>query len=161
MNAPAKLAAFAAALAVLGGGSALAGGAIDPDRSEERENVTAGSHTETKKEAGGHGGAEKAAHPVRGLAVAENGLRVVVDDPELRRGRTETLRFRIVDERGDTVRDFDVEHEKRMHLIVARRDLSGFQHLHPQQSGDGSWSTDVRLDEAVKDAVADAGYEVV
>ena len=32
---------------------------------------------------------------------------------------------------GATVRDFDVEHEKRMHLIVARRDLTGFQHLHP------------------------------
>ena len=147
MNAPAKLAAFAAALAVLGAGGALAGAAIDPDRSEERENVTAASHTESKK-AEGHGGPEKAAHPVRGLAVAENGLRVVVDEPELARGRTENLSFRIVDNRGETVRDFDVEHEKRMHLIVARRDLTGFQHLHPEQADDGSWSTDVRLDEA-------------
>ncbi len=32
------------------------------------------------------------------------------------------------------MRDFDVEHEKRMHLIVARRDLTGFQHLHPVQA---------------------------
>ena len=29
------------------------------------------------------------------------------------------------------MRDFEVEHEKRMHLIVVRRDLTGFQHLHP------------------------------
>jgi hypothetical protein len=58
------------------------------------------------------------------------------------------VRFRIVAEDGSTVRDFDVEHEKRMHLIVARRDLTGFQHLHPEQSGDGAWRTDVRLDEA-------------
>ena len=97
--------------------------------------------TETHEETG-------AAHPVRGLAVAEDGLRVVVDDPELRRGRTETLRFRVVDERGETVRDFDVEHEKRMHLILARRDLTGFQHLHPEQAADGSWTTEARLDEA-------------
>ena len=29
---------------------------------------------------------------------------------------------------------------KRMHLIVARRDLTGFQHLHPEQAADGSWT---------------------
>jgi hypothetical protein len=89
-----------------------------------------------------------AARPLRGLAIAEDGLRVVVEDPELRRGRSETLRFRIVDDRGETVRDFDVEHEKRMHLILARRDLGGFQHLHPEQAADGSWTTRVRLDDA-------------
>jgi hypothetical protein len=80
--------------------------------------------------------------------VADDGLRVVVDQPELRRGRTERLHFAIVDEGGRTVRDFDVEHERRMHLIVARRDLTGFQHLHPRQAADGSWSTELRLDSA-------------
>ena len=35
-----------------------------------------------------------------------------------------------------------------MHLIVVRRDLTGFQHLHPTQGADGTWSTPVRLDEA-------------
>ena len=80
-------------------------------------------------EAGAEHGA--AAHEVRGLASAADGLRMVVDDPELRRGRAERLAFRIVDEHGATVRDFDVEHTKRMHVIVARRDLTGFQHLHP------------------------------
>jgi hypothetical protein len=28
-----------------------------------------------------------------------------------------------------------------MHLIVARRDLTGFQHLHPTQRADGTWTT--------------------
>ncbi len=153
MSAPAKLAGFAATLAVLFGGGALAGvaGAIDRDAdsegahgaaSEEHENVSKPTHDANIS--GGHGG-EKAAHPVRGLAVAANGLRVVVEDPELRRGRTEDVRFRIVDEGGETVRDFDVEHTKRMHLIVARRDLTGFQHLHPQQVADGGWSVPLRL----------------
>jgi hypothetical protein len=66
------------------------------------------SRTESKNET--HGGADKAAHPVRGLAVAENGLRVVGRGPELRRGRSERLSFRIVDDAGKTVRGFDVEH---------------------------------------------------
>ena len=148
MSAPAKLAAFAAALAVLFGGGALAGGAIDPDRNE-----SPAQHADAATEGSGAHGAShdaprQAAHAVRGLAVAENGLRVIVDDPELERGRVEQLRFRVLDDRGDTVRDFDVAHEKRMHLIVARRDLTGFQHLHPTQAADGSWATDLKLDEA-------------
>jgi hypothetical protein len=145
MSATPKLAAFVAALAVVFGGAALAGAAIGPDRDEDvaatepQEHSDMTSSTETSHEA---------ARPVRGLAVAEDGLRVVVHDPELRRGRDETLSFRIVDQRGETIRDFDVEHEKRMHLILARRDLTGFQHLHPEQDADGTWRTDVRLDEA-------------
>jgi hypothetical protein len=46
------------------------------------------------------------------------------------------------------VRDFDVEHTKRMHLIVVRRDATGFQHLHPVQRADGSWSVPVALRDA-------------
>jgi hypothetical protein len=144
VNAPAKLAGFAAVVALVSAGAALAGAAIDPDRDTSEP-----SHAAAAPE-GAHGGSGEAPapHPVRGLAVAEDGLRVVVADPELRRGVAEPLAFRIVDERGETVRDFDVEHEKRMHLIVARRDLTGFEHLHPEQQRDGTWTTDITLDEA-------------
>jgi hypothetical protein len=131
-----RIAAFVAILALVTGGAALAGAAIDPDR--ETDVSTHTTHTESAGEA----------HPVRGLAVAESGLRVVVDEPELRRGARERLAFRVVDDRGATVRDFDVAHERRMHLIVARRDLTGFQHLHPTQAADGTWTTDVTLDDA-------------
>jgi len=96
-----------------------------------------GEHADT----GGPGGAQAqpgaVAHPVRGLAVAEGGLRLVVDRPELRRGRSRALASRIVDERGRAVRGFDVERTKRMHLILARRDLTGFAHLHPTEHGHG------------------------
>ena len=156
MNAPAKLAGFAAVLALASGGAALAGGAIDPDRDTDEPahadagGPASGGHGAAPEAGHGEAGSEETAapHPVRGLAVAENGLRVVVDDPELRRGKSERLAFRIVEDRGATVRDFDVEHEKRMHLIVARRDLTGFQHLHPEQTSDGTWTTDVALGEA-------------
>jgi hypothetical protein len=85
---------------------------------------------------------------VRGLSVAENGLRLVVSTPDFTRARTQTLRFRIVDDSGETVRDFDVEHTKRMHLIVVRRDLTGFQHLHPVQGDNGEWTVPLKLDAA-------------
>jgi hypothetical protein len=160
VNATAKLAAFVAALAVLFGGAALAGAAIGPDRDDDVASAEPGEHSEMTSTTETSPGAHGAARPVRGLAVAEDGLRVVVDDPELRRGRQETLRYRIVGESGETVRDFDVEHEKRMHLILARRDLSGFQHLHPEQAPDGSWSTNVRVDDAGSYRLfADFSYE--
>ena len=146
MRAPTKLAVFVAGLAVVFGGAAFAGAAIGPDSGKDRPSGANAEHAENPASTDAeHGAAPRA---LRGLAVAEDGLRVVVEDAELRRGRAETLRFRIVDERGEMVRDFDVEHEKRVHLILARRDLSGFQHLHPEQAADGAWTTRVRVDDA-------------
>jgi hypothetical protein len=137
LSAPLKLGGFAVILALVMAGAALAGNAIDPDR-----DTTSAGHGEERAE---HGAA--APRAVRGLAIAEDGLRLVVEDTELRRGRAEHLRFRIVNTGGRTVRDFEVEHEKRMHLIVVRRDMTGFQHLHPEQAPDGTWTADVRLAE--------------
>jgi hypothetical protein len=149
VNAPAKLAGFAAVVALVSGGAALAGGAVDPDRDTRKPaHETAASERTHAVSTDTHTTKTGEAHPVRGLATAEDGLRVVVDDPELRRGATERLAFRIVDERGATVRNFDVEHEKQMHLILARRDLTGFRHLHPTRGADGTWTTDVTLGDA-------------
>jgi len=41
------------------------------------------------------------------------------------------LVFSIIDDRGERLRRFATVHEKQMHLIVVRRDLDNFQHLHP------------------------------
>ena len=153
MSAPLRLGLFAAALALVFVASAVAGGAVGPEPKGDDEPAHAGGEATGghapeagQAEAGGAHGA--AAHEVRGLASAADGLRVVLDDPELRRGRAERLAFRIVDDHGATVRDFDVEHTKRMHVIVARRDLTGFQHLHPTQRADGAWETPVELRDA-------------
>jgi len=85
------------------------------------------------------------ADPIRGLAVSENGLML---DLVRRTARPDTkfrLDFRILGEDGRAVRDFDLEHTKRMHLIVVRRDLTGFQHLHPTLLPDGTWTTTLTL----------------
>ena len=149
MNAPAKLTAFGAGLLLLFGGGAVAGNAIDPDREEPEA-----THAEAPAEEAAHGGGEEpgghggeAARAVRGTTVAEDGLRIVLEDPELRRARSQTVRFRIVKDDGATVEEFDVEHTKRMHVIVARRDMSGFQHLHPEQSAGGAWELPLKLDD--------------
>ena len=39
--------------------------------------------------------------------------------------------FSIVDDQGATLKDFAITHTKPMHVIVVRKDLANFQHVHP------------------------------
>ena len=97
-----QLATFVAVLAVLFAGGAIAGQLIDPDArggDEMSGHAAEQSHDEDSKMTSAHGG--DTTRPVRGLAAAENGLRVEVERPELRRGVEETVAFRIV---GETAR---------------------------------------------------------
>jgi hypothetical protein len=49
-------------------------------------------------------------------------------------------RFRILAPDGTPVTSFAEIHEKQVHLIVVRRDLTGYWHLHPEPAGGGLWS---------------------
>ena len=71
---------------------------------------------------------------------------MVVDEAPSRAGaRPQPYAFRIERSPEQTVRDFQVEHTKRMHLIVVRSDLTGFQHLHPTMADEGTWRGSIRL----------------
>jgi hypothetical protein len=141
MSTAAKLSGFAVVLALVFGTAALAGSRIDvhPGKPAVRNAGTPGM---------GHGGDAMAPRPVRGLAVSDGGLTLRLARTTATAGSRFDLAFRILDRRGQTVRDFDVEHTKRMHFIVVRRDMTGFQHLHPTQSSDGTWSVPVTLRDA-------------
>jgi hypothetical protein len=131
----ARLAGFAAALVVTFGAAALAGAALDPLR--DAENAVGDAHGAGD----GHG-------PPPGLAVADGGLRLMAPTTSLERGASTDWTFRIVGGDGRAVTDFDVEHERAMHLIVVRRDLTGYQHLHPRRDGEGRWTVSLTLPEA-------------
>ena len=75
-----------------------------------------------------------------GLAVAADGYALRLDTTEFERGEPGRLRFRIEDADGVVVRRFDELHERRLHLILVRRDGTGFQHLHPELAADGTWT---------------------
>ena len=143
-----KLGGFLAALALVFGAAVALGDAVGPVR--ERSDAAAGEHGGMgEMGAGGHAeeGGHGAADPVRGLAVSNDGLTLRLGTATAPSGRTVPLRFRILGADGKTVREFDREHTKRMHVIVVRRDLTGFQHLHPTQAADGEWSVPLRLTE--------------
>ncbi|WP_326551261.1 hypothetical protein [Micromonospora sp. NBC_01813] len=91
-----------------------------------------------------HGGTDGGGE-VSGLAVSDSGYTLVPQRTELPAGVEVELRFQVVDAEQRPVTSFEVVHDKPMHLIVARRDLTGYQHLHPQLSPDGTWSIPLRL----------------
>lgn len=40
--------------------------------------------------------------------------------------------FGVIDDRGNTLKSYAITHTKRMHVIVVRKDLAYFQHVHPE-----------------------------
>jgi hypothetical protein len=80
-----------------------------------------------------------------GLAVVQDGYRLVLDDAVLEAG-TQRVRFTIEGPDGQPVTSFDVKHEKQLHLVVVRRDHAGYQHLHPTlDTSTGTWTAHAEL----------------
>jgi hypothetical protein len=156
MTAGPRVASFGALLVAIFALAALAGratGPIPPAGSDSGSDSGHGSGSDPG--AGAGAGAGEASHDAA-AASAEDELRLVVPDTTLIAGRSQRLRFTIQDARGEIARDFEVEQGRRMHLIVVRRDLRRFQHLHPTQDASGAWSTHVTLPDAgVYQAFAD------
>jgi hypothetical protein len=78
-----------------------------------------------------------------GLQVAQDGYRMVPLTETLRDGAE--FRFRIDGPDGRPVTEYATAHGKQLHLIAVRRDLSGYQHVHPQLGTDGVWSVRLRV----------------
>jgi hypothetical protein len=172
MSVPARLAAFAAVLALAVGGAALAGAAIDPTdatdtppaprASDSRHGDATGAphggdamgarpeagHEEASAPGGDGHAAEDVATAAAGLAVSDAGYTLQVDRDRFPAGRGATFSFRIVDDRGRVLRDeYEVEAAREMHLIVVRADTATYQHLHPRKGTDGTWSLRLELPE--------------
>ena len=128
---PVRLALFGALLAAVFGVAAAVGAVVKP----------------------GHPAASDSAASMHGMKAAPLGLGVSDERYTLAPatfaalpGRPTSLRFRITDQHGSVVRSgFELEAQRKLHLIVVRRDLRGYQHLHPAESADGTWSVPATL----------------
>ncbi|RZQ62226.1 hypothetical protein [Amycolatopsis suaedae] len=146
MNTVTKLGAYAAALALVAGGGWALGAAAGPAPTPEPKPA---GHADS------HAGGTDAGHtatPVSdqpsGLASTANGYMFAPGTSTLPAGTTQPFTFRILGPTGAPVTAFDVAHEKRMHLIVVRRDTADYQHLHPELAADGTWWVNLRLPQA-------------
>ena len=82
-----------------------------------------------------------------GLAVASQGYVLRPRTTRFTAGEYDNLRFTIFLTNGKPVTDFARISGHRMHLVVVRRDMSGYQHLYPIMDPDGTWIVPLRLDE--------------
>lgn len=143
-----RLAAFAAGLALVGGGAAAIGAATEatpPFQDCLKVAAADAGFGKDKMAEGGHG-AEPMIEAVPGSDGSRSELAGLALRPipqTFRAGGTATWRFRITDGKGDALQTFEPEQTKLLHLIVARTDFTGYQHLHPTLANDGTWS--VRL----------------
>ena len=146
-----KIALFLVALAVVFGVAAAVGSLVEPAETEEGGMERADMH-------GAH--ANEADQQPAGLGVAEGGYAVRFVPTQFERGEAGELRFSIESTDGAPVTEFDELHERRMHLIVVRRDGTGFRHLHPEMDAAGTWSVPVRFgDPGIYRAFADFSVE--
>jgi hypothetical protein len=141
MHAAAKLSAYGAVLALVAGGAWAAGSAVGPFSVE----VASGGHDGVSGDSGhgdDHGATVAGVEQDQpgGLASSRGGYTFTPTDTALTAGTTDTFSFRITDAHGAAVTGFEVEHDKRMHLIAVRRDTAGYRHVHPEMSPDGTWT---------------------
>ncbi len=91
-----------------------------------------------------HGGDSAAPAVPGGLQIAQDGYRLEVVTPTLSTTDSQPFRFKVLGPEGKALTSYTRAHEKDLHLIVARRDLTGFQHVHPVLSPDGTWEVPLR-----------------
>lgn len=64
-------------------------------------------------------------------------------------GQQATIRFSVFNPKALTpVKDFNVQHEKLFHLFIVSSDLKHFDHIHPEQQKDGSFTVKTILPSA-------------
>jgi hypothetical protein len=51
-----------------------------------------------------------------------------------------TITIQVQDKDGNPIDNFDVQHEKLMHMIIVSKDLSFFNHIHPDYKGNGEFT---------------------
>jgi hypothetical protein len=141
VNTPARLGAYALGLAAVFGAATGLGSLVGP----------VGAVAGTAPHDGSHAGSPVDEGPRAATADLPGGLQVSQDGytlevaRELPAGAAVPVSFRVLGPDGGPVTGYDVSHEEDLHLVAVRRDLSGYQHVHPEMAADGTWSVPLDL----------------
>lgn len=135
-----KLAVYGLVLAAMLGGGAVVGAAIGPEPSDTSGDEHADDdHAATADETAG-GDAASDAPAVPGLAMTQDGYTFDLRTRAVPAGTGGTLDFVIERSDGQPLRDYEIEHDKELHLVVVSRDLASYAHVHPERDDAGTWS---------------------
>ena len=146
MSTPLRLAVFALGLVAVFAAALGVGAAVGPVGPAPAEPMAEGAHGGAAEGSGsGHGESSSAGHVPAGLQVSDGDYTFSLDRGTAPAGPATPIGFSIVGPDGAAVTAFDESHEQRLHLIAVRRDLTGFQHVHPTLGDDGVWRTPLAL----------------
>ncbi|TDB99532.1 hypothetical protein E1267_37315 [Nonomuraea longispora] len=154
MNTPAKIGSYVLGLAVVFGGALGAGKVVGPAAtSATSAPPAAGDHSAMAAPTASakhdeHATQQTADNTPGGLQVSENGYTLTPLTTKIRPGEPADFRFTVTGPDGRPVTGYKVQHDKKMHFIVVSRDLSTFQHVHPEMAADGTWSVEVTFPKA-------------
>jgi hypothetical protein len=144
MSAAKRIGLFVVGLMLVFGAAAAIGSAVDPTATEseaphgeDHAGAAGGERTEETMDA--HDAHQTTAREPAGLGISEGAYTLRLSPGQMARGEGRELRFSI-EGPGGPVTEFDELHERRMHLIVVRRDGTGFRHLHPEMDPYGTWT---------------------
>lgn len=143
MNAPVRLGLYAGALALVFGASFGVAALVAPDGpSSAAEPAAVGGHDDGGPAHEASGGADdtEAAGAVTGVTASDRGYTLTDIQAPTAAGGAGTLSFVITGPGGEPVTDYDVAHEKELHLIAVRTDGAEFRHEHPALGADGRWT---------------------
>jgi outer membrane murein-binding lipoprotein Lpp len=100
---------------------------------EEGEAAPAG--TEAAAGHSGHGGV----HDAEASAVDHVKLEWAYSPEQPKVGEETQIELSLRDSAGKSIEEFELNHEKLMHLIVVSEDLAEFSHIHPEYKGAGKF----------------------
>ncbi|CAI7973457.1 conserved hypothetical protein [Frankia sp. Hr75.2] len=145
MNALTRIGGFGLALAVLFGVSYVVGTTIGPSEESNGAAETGAHGHEASAVPGGAPGVTSGDPTAAGLAISAGGYTLAPDTLTWPAGRSQPYTFRVLGPDGRPLTAFTRVHDADLHLIVVRRDLTGYQHLHPTRDAAGTWSVPLRL----------------
>jgi len=147
VNTLAKLGGFAVTLALVFGGAVAAGQVVGPrgDTGGGRGGMAHGGASHATESGDRSGASEAGAFP-KGLMVSQDGYTLRPAATTMSAGHSR-FSFTVLGPDGTPLREYTPTHDKELHLIVVRRDLTAFQHLHPVLGADGAWTVPLALAE--------------
>ncbi|MFG1711365.1 hypothetical protein ACFLIM_50285, partial [Nonomuraea sp. M3C6] len=145
MNTAAKLGSYILGLAVVFGGALGAGKVVGPVGAAPADEHAAMAAPAASAEHGEHAAQQAKSDTPGGLQVSENGYTLTSLTGAIKPGEPTDFRFTVTGPDGKPVTDYQVEHDKKLHFIVVSRDLSSFQHVHPEMTPEGVWSVELTL----------------
>jgi hypothetical protein len=135
-----KLGAFALVLGLALGGGAAVGNVVGPIDVEDANEGDGGGHDEHDSAEAQPASADAGEPAPGGLQVSQAGYTLSASPTVVDGTPGRPFMFQVTGPDGAAVRDFELNHEREMHLVIVGRDLRTYAHLHPSRDGDGTWT---------------------